>query len=122
MYCLWMEAHLLLVDGVTCIAHGWRHMYCLWMETQVLLVRFKALPIVVMLHTLVFCYAGEVIRGLDIAVGQMHRGEVAVITCKPDYAYGTVGVPPHVPPHSAVIFEIELINWKSAYFLLVCYF
>ena len=33
-------------------------------------------------------FTGEVIKSWDIGVATMKRGEVAVLTCKPEYAYG----------------------------------
>ncbi|KAK3018900.1 hypothetical protein RJ639_005105 [Escallonia herrerae] len=41
---------------------------------------------------------GSVIKAWDIALRTMKVGEVAKITCKPDYAYGSAGSPPDVPP------------------------
>ena len=36
--------------------------------------------------------AGEVILGWDKGVRSMKKGEVAILKCKPDYAYGSRGV------------------------------
>ncbi|KDO69122.1 hypothetical protein CISIN_1g027810mg [Citrus sinensis] len=41
---------------------------------------------------------GSVIRAWDIALRSMKVGEVAKLTCKPEYAYGSAGSPPDVPP------------------------
>jgi peptidylprolyl isomerase len=41
---------------------------------------------------------GTVIKAWDIAVKTMKVGEVAKITCKPEYAYGAAGSPPEIPP------------------------
>ncbi|PIA60388.1 hypothetical protein AQUCO_00300110v1 [Aquilegia coerulea] len=41
---------------------------------------------------------GTVIKSWDIALRTMKVGEVAQITCKPDYAYGSAGSPPEIPP------------------------
>ncbi|MBA0811360.1 hypothetical protein Gohar_003264, partial [Gossypium harknessii] len=41
---------------------------------------------------------GTVIQAWDIALKTMKVGEVAKITCKPEYAYGAAGSPPDIPP------------------------
>nr|XP_020447067.1 peptidyl-prolyl cis-trans isomerase FKBP1A-like [Monopterus albus] len=53
---------------------------------------------------------GEVIRGWDDGVAQMSRGQVARLTCSPDYAYGAAGCPPAIPSNAILHFEVELIN------------
>ena len=57
--------------------------------------------------------AGSVIKGWDVGVAAMKKGEVARLTLKPDYAYGAAGSPPSIPPDSTLVFEVELISWKS---------
>ncbi|CAM0149622.1 unnamed protein product [Urochloa decumbens] len=52
---------------------------------------------------------GAVIKAWDIALRTMKVGEVAKITCKPEYAYGTAGSPPEIPPNATLIFEVELV-------------
>ncbi|XP_066999515.1 FK506-binding protein 59 isoform X2 [Anabrus simplex] len=54
---------------------------------------------------------GSVIKAWDIGVATMKRGEIAVLTCAPEYAYGKAGSPPKIPPDSTLIFEIEAIDW-----------
>lgn len=52
---------------------------------------------------------GSVIRAWDIALRTMKVGEVAKLTCKPEYAYGSAGSPPDIPPDATLIFEVELV-------------
>ncbi|XP_024397628.1 peptidyl-prolyl cis-trans isomerase FKBP20-1 [Physcomitrium patens] len=53
---------------------------------------------------------GSVIRAWDIAVKTMQVGEVAIVTCKSDYAYGQAGSAPVIPPGATLVFEIELLS------------
>ncbi|XP_074308233.1 peptidyl-prolyl cis-trans isomerase FKBP20-1 [Silene latifolia] len=52
---------------------------------------------------------GSVIKAWDIAIRTMKVGEIAKITCKPEYAYGSAGSPPDIPPEATLIFEVELL-------------
>lgn len=52
---------------------------------------------------------GSVIKAWDIALKTMKVGEVAKITCNPDYAYGSAGSPPDIPPSATLVFEVELV-------------
>jgi len=54
-----------------------------------------------------------VIKAGDKCVATMNTGEIAELTCQPEYGYGTEGCPPEIPPNSALIFEIELLDWKK---------
>lgn len=54
---------------------------------------------------------GNVIKAWDIGVATMKKGEIAMLTCAPDYAYGAKGSPPNIPPDSTLKFEIEMIDW-----------
>ncbi|XP_063928022.1 FK506-binding protein 1-like [Zophobas morio] len=53
---------------------------------------------------------GSVIKGWDIGVATMKKGELALLTCHPDYAYGKEGSG-KIPPDSILNFEVELLNW-----------
>ncbi|KAF9676846.1 hypothetical protein SADUNF_Sadunf08G0045900 [Salix dunnii] len=64
-------------------------------------------------------WKGSVIQAWEIAVKTMKVGEVAKITCKPEYAYGSAGSPPDIPPEyphalnsATLIFEVELVACK----------
>ncbi|XP_050454390.1 FK506-binding protein 59-like isoform X1 [Cataglyphis hispanica] len=54
---------------------------------------------------------GSVIKAWDIGVASMKKGEVAILTCAPEYAYGKSGSPPLIPPDATLKFEVELLDW-----------
>eukprot|EP01038_Epipyxis_sp_PR26KG_P007100 gene7100-9688_t len=54
---------------------------------------------------------GKVIKGWDEGVLDMKVGEVARITCTPDYAYGARGFPAWgIMPDATLVFEIEVLS------------
>ncbi len=53
---------------------------------------------------------GQVIKGWDYGVATMNKGEVAIFSIDPDYAYGKKGIGP-IPPNASLNFEVELINF-----------
>lgn len=55
---------------------------------------------------------GNVIKGWDIGVATMKKGEVAVLTCKPEYAYGE-RAQGSIPANSTLVFEVELLSWED---------
>ncbi|CAB3226989.1 unnamed protein product [Arctia plantaginis] len=56
---------------------------------------------------------GTVIKAWDIGIMTMKKGEVCVLTCAPEYAYGAAGSKPTIPPNATLKFEIEMIGWKE---------
>ncbi|XP_070161464.1 FK506-binding protein 59 [Polyergus mexicanus] len=54
---------------------------------------------------------GSVIKAWDIAVASMKKGEIIILTCAPEYAYGKSGSPPSIPPDATLKFGIELLDW-----------
>eukprot|EP00794_Sanderia_malayensis_P018009 gene18009-19810_t len=56
---------------------------------------------------------GKVIKGWDIGVATMKKGEACLLTCAPEYAYGAAGSPPKIPANSTLVFEVELFYWKD---------
>lgn len=49
---------------------------------------------------------GSVIKAWDIGVASMKKGEIAVLTCAPEYAYGKTGSSPSIPPDATLKFEV----------------
>ena len=57
--------------------------------------------------------AGQVIKGWDKGIASMKKGEKAVFTIAPEYAYGAAGSPPTIPANATLKFEVELLSWTS---------
>ena len=55
---------------------------------------------------------GQVIKGWDQGVATMRKGEVAFLTCKPEYAYGE-RAQGKIPSNSTLIFEVELLGFTD---------
>jgi len=53
---------------------------------------------------------GKVIKGWDEGVPQLSLGEKAVLVATPDYAYGSRGFAPVIPPNATLRFEVELLK------------
>ncbi len=52
----------------------------------------------------------EVPKGLEKCVGTMRRGETCELICRAEYAYGSEGRAPDVPPGASIRYEVELIS------------
>jgi len=53
---------------------------------------------------------GKVIKGWDEGVPQLSLGQKAILTCTPDYAYGSRKMGDIIPANSTLKFEVELIK------------
>lgn len=54
---------------------------------------------------------GSVIKGWDIGVATMTRGEKATFVLQSDYAYGKTGAGKDIPPNATLEFDVELLRW-----------
>jgi len=55
------------------------------------------------------------VQGLELALESMRKGEIALVTVKPEYGYGKEGnLTKGVPPNSILIYEIELVEFQKA--------
>lgn len=50
----------------------------------------------------------QIILGWEITLKSMSVGEVCEVIIQPEYAYGSKGSPPDIPPDAALIFEMHL--------------
>jgi len=57
---------------------------------------------------------GQVIKGWDLGIPQLSKGEKAVLICPSDLAYGDRGFPPVIPAGASLTFEVELIDVRRA--------
>jgi peptidylprolyl isomerase len=55
---------------------------------------------------------GNVIKAWDLGFATMKVGEKAVLTCKPEYAYGENGSPPKIPANATLKFDVELLGFS----------
>lgn len=53
---------------------------------------------------------GMVIKGWDLGVEGMCKGEVRMLTIPSDLAYGDRGYPPVIPEKATLHFKVELVN------------
>ncbi|KAL1506340.1 hypothetical protein ABEB36_005724 [Hypothenemus hampei] len=58
---------------------------------------------------------GKVIKAWEIGIATMKKGERAILTCKPEYAYGFNGSPPTIPSNATLKFDVELLDWMGEY-------
>lgn len=55
---------------------------------------------------------GQVVRGVDEAVGRMSIGQKIRLSLPPEYAYGRRGLGNIIPPNATLNFEIELLGFN----------
>mmetsp|Transcript_16477 Transcript_16477/g.24169 ORF Transcript_16477/g.24169 Transcript_16477/m.24169 type:complete len:146 (+) Transcript_16477:1499-1936(+) len=57
--------------------------------------------------------SGQVIKGWDVAIKKMSRGERSNVSISSPYAYGETGIA-SIPPNTNITCDIELINyWRK---------
>ena len=56
---------------------------------------------------------GEVIKCWDDALSKMSKGEISLVTCPSELAYGKRGAGSAIPPNADLNFLIEAINFEE---------
>ncbi|XP_038693876.1 peptidyl-prolyl cis-trans isomerase FKBP62-like isoform X2 [Tripterygium wilfordii] len=56
---------------------------------------------------------GQVIKGWDLGIKTMKKGENAIFTIPPELAYGESGSSPKIPSNATLQFDVELLSWTS---------
>jgi len=54
---------------------------------------------------------GRFIKGLDLGIATMKKGEVSKFTLAPEFASGPEGFAAKVPENATVVYEVELLSW-----------
>merc|ERR1712063_53777 len=57
--------------------------------------------------------AGQVIKGWDVGVATMKKGERATLRMASDYGYGDSGSGAKIPGGAALEFDVELLDWDN---------
>ena len=53
---------------------------------------------------------GRVIKGWDVGIASMTKGEKSVFTIAPEMGYGKAGAGGVIPPNATLVFEVELLE------------
>ena len=59
----------------------------------------------------------KVMKGWQVGIPTMARGEVALLRCAASYAYGEEGQAPAVPSNAVVVFEVEMLDFKGKFYI-----
>lgn len=54
----------------------------------------------------------SLVKGLELAIGQMSRGETALVACRAEYAYGARGAAPEVSPGDTVVYDVTVCAFR----------
>jgi FK506-binding protein 4/5 len=54
-----------------------------------------------------------VIKGWDLGIPTMKKGELSRFIIKSEYGYGATGSPPTIPPNATLVFDVELFEFEG---------
>ena len=50
-----------------------------------------------------------------MALLEMREGSQGFVVCSPAYAYGELGIPPRIPPHSTIVFDLRVVRVENEF-------
>jgi len=83
------------------------HYTCAFENGTVFDEKYREKPFEFQLNT------GGSVDGVEEGVCSMRVGERAIITCAPEWAFGSAGIGDIVPPDTVVVYDIELLGWSD---------
>ncbi|EIE82004.1 FK506-binding protein 2A [Rhizopus delemar RA 99-880] len=60
---------------------------------------------------------GNLLKGIEDGIHGMCTGEIRRLLIPPNQAYGAIGIPNLVPPNTAIVVDVEMVNVNSPFSL-----
>ncbi|KAG1512902.1 hypothetical protein G6F53_004832 [Rhizopus delemar] len=58
---------------------------------------------------------GNLLKGIEDGIHGMCTGEIRRLLIPPNQAYGAIGIPNLVPPNTAIVVDVEMVNVNSPF-------